>query len=98
MLDTKTAPPIDLEPDAGTQAVAAEAVEVVCSLRVTPGYTTFTGIVINKAHYRDIGADCNCAGIKLYRYVDSAFSRCDRHGFRALGYLVREYSYKVGRA
>lgn len=66
-----------------------QVVPVTCTTRTTPGYTSFTGITINHAHYNDIGAACRCADVQLVRIGYQPYTICKAHGFIEAGTLVR---------
>jgi hypothetical protein len=80
----------ELDPD--VQDFLTVCTEVETSVSPTIGFSVFKDPHIGKAHYRDLGAGCNCTAMRLFRFADDSYSLCKAHGLVALGYLVRDYS------
>lgn len=70
--------------------LTTQAIPVACRTRTSPGYTTFTGIALGRAHYRDVTAKCRCQDVHLLRTGFYLYSNCKQHGMVALDQLVRE--------
>lgn len=76
--------------DKDIDLLATQAIPVSCSTRTSPGFTTFTGIALGRAHYRDVTANCRCSDVRLLRTGFFVYSDCKEHRMVALGQLVRE--------
>lgn len=67
-----------------------QAIPIACGTRTCPGNTTFTGITLGKAHYRDVTAECRCRDLRLLRVGFYLYTDCKLHGMKPRGQLVRE--------
>ena len=76
--------------DTDIDQLGMQAIPVACGTRTSPGNTTFTGIALGRAHYRDVTANCRCGDVRLLRTGFFIYSECKEHRMVALGQLVRE--------
>lgn len=62
-----------------------------------PVFSMLRGLVFSGTRYNDHGAACSCAKMRVYRFGDHGYTKCDQHGFQSIGTLRREIGKKAAK-
>lgn len=86
-----------IDPVVPNDHVAALDKATHVSIQHTPGNSLLRDIIFRGQRYEDRGASCDCRDIELYKFGDTAYTRCQAHGLVEIGTLRRSLPSKAVR-